>query len=140
MIGVVSYLVFFLVIALILGVAVLGLNLQWGFTGLFNAGVAGFMAVGGYATAILIGPSRDAVAGGFELPFVVGLAGGMAAAGAAAAIGAVPPRRPRLSHRRARPRTRARGPDRRPPVRSRRPRTRRWNRFRASAGSRGPLP
>ena len=86
MIGVVSYLVFFLVIALILGVAVLGLNLQWGFTGLFNAGVAGFMAVGGYATAILIGPSREAVAGGFELPFVVGLAGGMVAAGAAAAV------------------------------------------------------
>ena len=68
MIGVVSYLVFFLVIALILGVAVLGLNLQWGFTGLFNAGVAGFMAVGGYATAILIGPSRDAVAAGSSFP------------------------------------------------------------------------
>ena len=86
MTGVVSYLVFFLVISLILGVAVLGLNLQWGFTGLFNAGVAGFMAVGGYAAAILTGPSRDAVAGGFELPFVVGLAGAMAAAGAAAAV------------------------------------------------------
>ena len=86
MTGLVSYLVFFLVIALVLGVAVLGLNLQWGYTGLFNAGVAGFMAVGGYATAILIGPSREAVAGGFELPFVVGLAGGMAAAGAAAAV------------------------------------------------------
>lgn len=86
MTGVVSYLVFFLVISLILGVAVLGLNLQWGFTGLFNAGVAGFMAVGGYAAAILTGPSREAVAGGFELPFVVGLAGAMAAAGAAAAV------------------------------------------------------
>ena len=86
MTGVVSYLVFFLIIALILGVAVLGLNLQWGYTGLFNAGVAGFMAVGGYATAILIGPSREAVAGGFELPFVVGLAGGMVAAGAAAVV------------------------------------------------------
>ena len=86
MMGVVSYLVFFLVVALILGVAVLGLNLQWGFTGLFNAGVAGFMAVGGYATAILIGPAREAVAGGFELPFAAGLAGGMAAAGAAALV------------------------------------------------------
>jgi len=85
-IGVVSYLVFFFVIALILGVAVLGLNLQWGFTGLFNAGVAGFLAVGAYGTAILIGPSRDAVFGGFELPFVIGLAGGMAAAGMAALV------------------------------------------------------
>ena len=86
MIGVVSYLVFFFVVALILGVAVLGLNLQWGFTGLFNAGVAGFMAVGAYATAMLIGPSREAVFGGFELPFLVGLLGGMAAAGVAALI------------------------------------------------------
>jgi len=85
-IGVVSYLVFFFVVALILGVAVLGLNLQWGFTGLFNAGVAGFMAVGAYATAMLIGPSREAVFGGFELPFLVGLLGGMAAAGVAALI------------------------------------------------------
>jgi len=85
-IGIVSYLVFFFVIALILGVAVLGLNLQWGFTGLFNAGVAGFMAVGAYGTAILIGPSRDAVFGGFELPFLIGLVGGMAVAGVAALI------------------------------------------------------
>ncbi|MBV8169408.1 MAG: branched-chain amino acid ABC transporter permease, partial [Alphaproteobacteria bacterium] len=48
MIGVIAYLVFFLIVVLIYGVAVLGLNLQWGFTGLFNAGVVGFIAVGGY--------------------------------------------------------------------------------------------
>lgn len=81
MIGVVSYVVFFLIVALTLGVAVLGLNLQWGFTGLFNAGVAGFVAIGAYTMAILTGPSRDAVLGGFELPFVVGLAGAMVASG-----------------------------------------------------------
>ena len=86
MIGLFSYLIFFLIIALIFGVAVLGLNLQWGFTGLFNAGVVGFMAVGGYGTAILIGREREAIVGGFELPFVVGLAGGMIAAGIAALI------------------------------------------------------
>ena len=33
MIGLVSYIVFFLILSLIFGVAVLGLNLQWGFTG-----------------------------------------------------------------------------------------------------------
>ena len=60
MTGLASYLVFFLIMALIFGVAVLGLNLQWGFTGLFNAGVGGFMAVGAYSTAILIGPERAA--------------------------------------------------------------------------------
>ena len=86
MIGLASYLVFFLILALIFGVAVLGLNLQWGFTGLFNAGVGGFMAVGAYTTAILIGPERAAVLGGFGLPFGVGLACGMAGAGLAALI------------------------------------------------------
>ena len=86
MIGVVSYLVFFLILSLTFGVAVLGLNLQWGFTGLFNAGVAGFVAIGAYTMAILTGPSRDAVFGGFELPFVVGLAGAMIASGIGALI------------------------------------------------------
>jgi len=86
MIGVLSYVIFFLILALTFGIAVLGLNLQWGFTGLFNAGVAGFMAIGGYTMAILTGPSRDAVFGGFELPFLVGLVGAMAAAGLGALI------------------------------------------------------
>jgi len=84
--GVIAYLVFFLIVALIFGIAVLGLNLQWGFTGLFNAGVAGFLAVGAYAMAILTGPSREAVLGGFELPFIVGLCGAMLAAGACALV------------------------------------------------------
>ncbi|MDE2791242.1 MAG: branched-chain amino acid ABC transporter permease [Paracoccaceae bacterium] len=86
MIGLVSYLVFFLILSLIFGVAVLGLNLQWGFTGLFNAGVAGFTAIGAYTMAILTGPSRDAVFGGFELPFVAGLVGAMIASGISAVI------------------------------------------------------
>jgi len=30
----------------IYAVMALGLNVQWGFTGLFNAGIAGFFAVG----------------------------------------------------------------------------------------------
>jgi branched-chain amino acid transport system permease protein len=85
-IGFFSYFVFFMIIALIFGIAVLGLNLQWGFTGLFNAGVVGFMAVGAYGTAILIGRERDAIVGGFELPFAVGLVGGMIASGIAALI------------------------------------------------------
>ncbi|MDY6819416.1 MAG: branched-chain amino acid ABC transporter permease [Halobacteriales archaeon] len=35
---------------------VLALNLHWGYTGLFNIGVAGFMAVGVYTMAILAAP------------------------------------------------------------------------------------
>ena len=85
MIGILSYLMFFLILSLIFGIVVLGLNLQWGFTGLFNAGVAGFVAIGAYTMAILTGPARDAVFGGFELPFLVGLLGAMIAS----AIGAV---------------------------------------------------
>ena len=85
MIGILSYLVFFLILSLIFGIAVLGLNLQWGFTGLFNAGVTGFMAIGAYSMAILTGPARDTVFGGFELPFIVGLLGAMFAC----AIGAL---------------------------------------------------
>ena len=86
MIGLVSYIVFFLILSLIFGIAVLGLNLQWGFTGLFNAGVAGFVATGGYTMAILTGPAREPVLGGFELPFAVGLIGAMAASGIGALI------------------------------------------------------
>lgn len=77
MIGLISYLVFFLIVSLIFSISVLGLNMQWGFTGLFNAGVAGFVAIGGYTMAILTGPSREVVFGGFELPFIIGLIGAM---------------------------------------------------------------
>lgn len=86
MLGLVSYAVFFLIIVLVFAVATLGLNLQWGFTGLFNAGVVGFFAVGGYALAILTGPPRPELLGGFGLPFVVGLAGAMAASALAALL------------------------------------------------------
>jgi len=82
--GILSYLVFFAIFSLIFSIAVMGLNLQWGFAGLFNAGVVGFVAIGGYATAILMGPPSDNVIGGFSWPFPLALAGGMAAAGAAA--------------------------------------------------------
>ena len=37
----------------IYGVMTLGLNVQWGFTGLFNAGIAGFFAVGAYTQALM---------------------------------------------------------------------------------------
>jgi branched-chain amino acid transport system permease protein len=80
MIGIFSYLVFFASVVLILGIACLGLNLQWGFTGLFNAGVVGFYAVGGYALAILTAPANPLLLGNFGLPWVVGVVGAMVAA------------------------------------------------------------
>jgi branched-chain amino acid transport system permease protein len=48
-----SYASFFLVFATVYAIITLGLNLQWGFTGLFNVGVAGFVAIGAYTSALL---------------------------------------------------------------------------------------
>jgi branched-chain amino acid transport system permease protein len=81
MIGVVSYLVFFLTLTLILGIAVLGLNLQWGNAGIFNGGVAAFFGAGAYGLVILGGADRAGELGGFALPFPLAIAGGIALAG-----------------------------------------------------------
>lgn len=42
---------------LISAIMALGLNMQWGYAGLFNAGVMGFVALGGLATVIVSAPS-----------------------------------------------------------------------------------
>jgi branched-chain amino acid transport system permease protein len=75
-----SYASFFLAFAGIFGVMCLGLNLQWGFAGLFNVGVAGFVAVGAYAAALITAPSGL----GWPVPF--GMVGAMLAAGLVAAL------------------------------------------------------
>ena len=51
-----DYAVGFVVMAGIYSVLSLGLNVQWGFTGLFNIGIAGFFALGAYTAALLTGP------------------------------------------------------------------------------------
>jgi branched-chain amino acid transport system permease protein len=85
-----AYLVFFLVVALYYALLCLGLNLQWGVTGLFNVGVAGFVCVGAYASALLTGPDAPDHWGGLGLPVAVGWAGAAALAGLAAlGVGAV---------------------------------------------------
>jgi len=61
----------------------LSLNLHWGYTGLFNIGIVGFMAVGGYTFLMLtmqVAEPGVRSAGGLGLPFVVGLAGAVVAA------------------------------------------------------------
>jgi len=55
----------------------LGLNIQWGFTGLFNVGIAGFFAIGAYVSAILTTPETTRHLGGFELPYIVGFSASM---------------------------------------------------------------
>jgi len=81
MIGVISYLVFFATVASILSIAVLGLNLQWGNTGLFNGGVVAFFGAGAYGTLILGGSAQADHLGGYELFYPLALIGGMVAAG-----------------------------------------------------------
>jgi neutral amino acid transport system permease protein len=71
-----DYLVFLVTIAAIYAIFSLGLNLQWGFTGLLNFGHAGFMAIGAYSTMLLIirgVPTILAVAIGGALAALLGL-------------------------------------------------------------------
>lgn len=83
---IVGYGAFFLTTALTFAIITLGLNLQWGLTGLFNVGVAGFVAIGAYTSALMTTPDDVARFGGFGLPILAGWAGAMVVAGIAAAI------------------------------------------------------
>jgi len=78
----------------------LGLNVHWGFTGLFNIGIAGFFAVGAYTAALLTTPPPNpllfedfkfggdlpALIGAGDLWFVVALLAAGAACGIVALI------------------------------------------------------
>lgn len=79
-----AYAAFFLTMALTYSVMCLGLNLQWGQTGLFNVGIAAFAAIGAYVSALLTTPPVPDRFGGFDMPIVFGWLGGAAAAGLAA--------------------------------------------------------
>ncbi len=59
--------------ALISAIMALGVNLQWGFAGLFNIGVMGFVALGGLATVLIAMPTTPGAwsAGGWQI--VIGL-------------------------------------------------------------------
>ena len=76
----------------------LALNLHWGYTGMFNIGVAGFMAVGVYTMAILSTPA-DAISGqGLGLPLPIGILGGMLAAALVGLLAAIPALRLRADY------------------------------------------
>ena len=84
--GLLSYGSFFLVFATVFAVIVLGLNLQWGTTGLFNVGVAGFVAIGAYTSALLTTPPTDGRLGGLGWPVALGWLMAMLTSGAAGAL------------------------------------------------------
>jgi len=76
-------------LALVYVMLALALNLQWGYAGLLNLGVAGFMAVGVYTMAMLSLPT-DAGVPGLGLPLPVGMLGGFLAATLLGALAALP--------------------------------------------------
>jgi len=80
--GIIAYLVSLAIMAGIYAVFCLGLNIQWGYTGLFNIGIAGFFCIGAYTSAMITTPMPTGLYAhyvhqlfGFNLPFVAGLLG-----------------------------------------------------------------
>ncbi len=78
--GTISYVVSFAAMASIYAVLTLGLNVQWGYTGLFNIGIAAFFSVGAFTTALVTTlPPEGAFASfsqqlfGLGAPFVIGI-------------------------------------------------------------------
>jgi branched-chain amino acid transport system permease protein len=71
--GMLNYGSYMLIFISIYALLTIGLNIQWGVAGLFNAGIAGFFAIGAYTTAILTSPHSDNYIGGFDLPVPIGL-------------------------------------------------------------------
>ncbi len=75
--GIFLYSVSLLTFGGIYAVLTLGLNIQWGFTGLFNAGIAGFFAIGAYVSAIVTTAPSTQHLGGLQLPVPLGIAAAM---------------------------------------------------------------
>ena len=63
-----AYAAFFMTLAMTYSIICLGLNVQWGQTGLFNVGVAAFVGVGAYTSVLLTTPPTPDRIGGFGLP------------------------------------------------------------------------
>ncbi|MDA5094915.1 branched-chain amino acid ABC transporter permease [Aliiroseovarius sp. KMU-50] len=68
--------------ALISAIMALGVNLQWGYAGLFNVGIMGFVALGGLATVLISMPATPGAwtGGGFQIVFSLLLGAGTVAA------------------------------------------------------------
>jgi hypothetical protein len=80
----------------------LGLDLHWGYTGLFDIGIVGFMAVGIYVMALvskpIYEPGSAAQVGGLGLPLIVGIVAGMVAAALLGLVIALPALRLRADY------------------------------------------
>jgi branched-chain amino acid transport system permease protein len=72
-----SYLLFIATIGGIYAMLALSLNLIWGGAGMVNLGLAGFFAVGAYASAILTTAAGAPIAAGWALALIAGGAAGL---------------------------------------------------------------
>jgi branched-chain amino acid transport system permease protein len=95
--GIVAYLISLAIMAGIYAVFALGLNIQWGYTGLFNIGIAGFFCIGAYMSAMITTPLPTGIYAqyvhqifGLNLPFIVGLFGAAVACGIVALLIGIP--------------------------------------------------
>jgi branched-chain amino acid transport system permease protein len=91
--GILSFLASFAIMAAIYAIFSMGLNVQWGYTGLLNFGIAGFFAIGAYTSALITTPLPTGVladyvdqAIGLNQPFLVGVIGAAIASGLIAAL------------------------------------------------------
>jgi branched-chain amino acid transport system permease protein len=89
----VFYLLTLAVFGAIYGILAMGLNIQWGYTGILDFMYIAFVAVGGYVTSLLMMPPARSVPGleyvlGLNWPFIPALlVGGLAAALLALVVG-----------------------------------------------------
>ncbi len=92
-VGSVNWTVGFLTTVGIFAIVALALNLQWGYTGVFNFGVVAFFMVGAYTSSLLtLEPASEFedYAFGLEWPIPVGWAAGALAAGVLALLVGLP--------------------------------------------------
>ncbi len=95
--GIIAYLVSLAIVAGIYAVFCMGLNIQWGYTGLFNIGIAGFFCVGAYTSAMITTPAPTGVYAryvhqlfGLNQPFIFGLIGAAVICGIVAFLIGIP--------------------------------------------------
>lgn len=95
--GIIAYLVSLAILAGIYAVFTLGLNIQWGYTGLFNIGIAGFFCIGAYTSALITTPMPTGIYAhyvhqifGWNLPFIFGILGAAVVCGLIAIFIGIP--------------------------------------------------
>lgn len=101
--GNLAYLVSFATMAGIYAILTLGLNIQWGYTGHLNFGIAGFFAIGAFTSALFTSSMPTGTlaqytqqAFGLEMPFLVGVVAAAVITGVVALLIAVPVLRLRM--------------------------------------------